>query len=293
VTGPYTGVNATLSLTGALVRTSAADGTYQPQPADQAPLGNQPVIPSPVAAAGTQLIATSSGQQDAGLFEVNLRDERWLPFEGQGAISTWNLTLDPRDNNFDFTTITDVILHVRYTARDGGAQAASNVRDKLTPSDPRTILVSARNTFSGAWYAFLNPGEQATEQTLTLPLTTDVFPYTNLGNGTAKIQAMALYAVLSVAADGNTIAAGLTGAGPDRPISLTPMQDPTTSGDPAMALSATGITFAPALAAPQTLNLTIPLADIPDGLGTSVGQRTVLDPDKIEDVLLVITYSIG
>jgi len=51
---------------------------------------------------------------DSGLFEVNLRDERWLPFEGQGAVSAWSLTLDPRDNNFDLSSVTDVVLHIRY-----------------------------------------------------------------------------------------------------------------------------------------------------------------------------------
>ena len=136
VTGPYTGVNATLTLSSAMIRTQAPGTSYQPQGAAEAP--NDPtVVISPVAAAGTQAIATSSGQGDAGLFDVNLRDERWLPFEGQGAISTWNLVLDPRDNNFDFTTITDVILHVRYTARGAGDQAAAdNVRIPAEAQQP-------------------------------------------------------------------------------------------------------------------------------------------------------------
>ena len=34
-------------------------------------------------------IVTSTAQNDAGLFEPTLRDERYLPFEGAGAISTW------------------------------------------------------------------------------------------------------------------------------------------------------------------------------------------------------------
>ena len=71
----------------------------------------------------------AAGKNDAGLFEVNLRDERWLPFEGQGAISTWNLVLDPRDNNFDFSTVTDVILHVRYT-RAAGATSRGRQRPR-------------------------------------------------------------------------------------------------------------------------------------------------------------------
>ncbi len=36
---------------------------------------------------------TSSGDNDSGMFETNLRDERFLPFEGAGAISTWTLSL--------------------------------------------------------------------------------------------------------------------------------------------------------------------------------------------------------
>ena len=32
-------------------------------------------------------------QNDSGLFEPNLRDERYLPFEGCGAISSWCLEL--------------------------------------------------------------------------------------------------------------------------------------------------------------------------------------------------------
>jgi hypothetical protein len=49
----------------------AADQHYKPQPAD----GNlvAGVMTSPGAAAGTSTIVTSTGQQDAGLFEVNLR----------------------------------------------------------------------------------------------------------------------------------------------------------------------------------------------------------------------------
>lgn len=67
-----------------------------------------------------QSIVTSSGQSDSGLFETNLRDERYLPFEGCGVISEWRIAL-PRDfRQFDYDTISDVILHIRYTAREGG-----------------------------------------------------------------------------------------------------------------------------------------------------------------------------
>jgi len=91
-----------------MYRNQAPDQDYQPQCANAAPAAGQNIRLSPNPAFGTQTIATSTGQADLGLFEDNLHDERWRPFEGQGAICTMNLVLDPRDNNFDFTTITDV-----------------------------------------------------------------------------------------------------------------------------------------------------------------------------------------
>ena len=61
---------------------------------------------------------------------LNFRDERYLPFEDAGVISTWRLELSESGRTrtaiplelpqFDFDTIVDVILHMRYTARDGG-----------------------------------------------------------------------------------------------------------------------------------------------------------------------------
>lgn len=72
-----------------------------------------------------QSIVTSFAQNDSGLFEANLHDERYLPFEDSGVISEWQLQLpaDPSKGDpaqFDYDTISDVILHIRYTAREGG-----------------------------------------------------------------------------------------------------------------------------------------------------------------------------
>lgn len=67
-----------------------------------------------------QSIVTSSGQNDSRLFETNLRDERYLPFEGSGAISEWQIQLPKDFRQFDYDTISDVVLHLRYTAREGG-----------------------------------------------------------------------------------------------------------------------------------------------------------------------------
>jgi receptor-binding and translocation channel-forming TcA subunit of Tc toxin len=49
-----------------------------------------------------QSIVTSAGQNDGGMFETNLRDERFFPFEGTGAESTWKLDL-PKDYRLSIT----------------------------------------------------------------------------------------------------------------------------------------------------------------------------------------------
>ena len=56
------------------------------------------------------------------MFELNFKDERYLPFEGAGAISSWRLELPTEIRQFDYATIADVILQVRYTSVNGGEQ---------------------------------------------------------------------------------------------------------------------------------------------------------------------------
>ena len=56
--------------------------------------------------------------------KINLLDERFLPVENSGTVSEWQLELpanfregDPCQ--FDYNTISDVVLHLHYTAREG------------------------------------------------------------------------------------------------------------------------------------------------------------------------------
>jgi hypothetical protein len=105
VTGPYTNVGATLELTGSKIRKDPVPGT--------AGLQTVPLRRSVA-------IATSTAQHDTGVFEFSFRDERYMPFEGAGAISTWRLTLPKTFRTFDYDTITDVIIHLSYTADQDG-----------------------------------------------------------------------------------------------------------------------------------------------------------------------------
>ena len=115
VVGPYTGVNCALSLQSSSIRTSpdVADGYARKSPDD----GRFDDYYGSL-----QSIVTSSGQADSGLFERDASDVRYVPFDQAGVVnSQWQLSLPADVRQFDFDTITDVILHIRYTAREGGA----------------------------------------------------------------------------------------------------------------------------------------------------------------------------
>jgi hypothetical protein len=180
VTGPYTGVNCTLSLQNSSIRTSP-----QVQGSGYSDGKNLSAYYGTI-----QAVVTSSGQMDSGLFEINLRDERYLPFEYSGVISQWQLTLPSDVPQFDFDTITDVVLHLRYTAREGGAILKSAAVNNLTAKigKAQTVgsvrLFSMRHEFPTEWAKFKNtailPGTAAP---LSFNLLPQHFPYwaTKLG----------------------------------------------------------------------------------------------------------------
>ena len=179
VTGPYVGVNCPLTLLKSSIRhdNRLISEKYLRQDVDPRFTDNAGAI---------QSIVTSSGQNDSGLFETNLRDERYLPFEGSGAISDWHIRLPKDFRQFDYDTISDVILHMRYTARDGGEpllnHASSDLRDTLkeflrTDGQKGLALpVSLRHEYPSEWYRFLNPPQDSVA-TLTMNLGPERFPF--------------------------------------------------------------------------------------------------------------------
>ena len=56
-------------------------------------------------------------------------DDRYRPFEGTGAIGTWQIEMPARFPQFDYDTISDVILHLRYTDRESGSTFKSLVEE--------------------------------------------------------------------------------------------------------------------------------------------------------------------
>ncbi|MCB0837878.1 MAG: hypothetical protein KDD99_14495, partial [Bacteroidetes bacterium] len=172
ITGPYTGINCTMSLVSNRVRTSNTVGSaYSWQGIDDDRFVYE--------MGSIQQIATSSAQNDPGLFEVNFGDERFLPFEGSGVIGTWEIKLPREDNYFDFNTISDFIIHVQYTSRLGGGNlevAARNYVAGILP-DSGVRLLSLKHEFGSAWHRFLYPDSTDADQELVIPLAENHYPF--------------------------------------------------------------------------------------------------------------------
>ncbi|MFY9074218.1 hypothetical protein OZZ08_04575 [Malaciobacter mytili] len=75
-----------------------------------------------------QQIAISTGVNDSGMFSLNFNDERYLPFEGTGAVSTWML-VNNNNNKTIRDNISDVIVHINYTALQGSLAFAKEVSE--------------------------------------------------------------------------------------------------------------------------------------------------------------------
>ena len=175
VVGPYTSINCTLTLLNnktrinSLVQTNYLENLENEDPRFVTNF------------ASMQAIATSTAQNDSGLFELNFRDERYLPFEGAGAVSRWRIDLPKDCNGFDFDTIPDVILKLSYTAREGGeilknaAKKAMQDVIKDNENSPLARLFSAKHEFPTQWHQFLHPTNAIA--TLSLDLCLERFPF--------------------------------------------------------------------------------------------------------------------
>jgi hypothetical protein len=177
IAGPYTTVNATLRLLRNEIRTSSNTGGYAKVDDSDMRFRNNPV--------GIKAVATSTGQNDSGVFELNFRDERYLPFEGAGVISTWSieLTEDKALRQFDYNTISDIILHLKYTAReDVGTfkqEAAKNLKDLIKDAVENTKMPLVRvfdikHEFPNAYHLF-KTGD--VDSVLKLMLSKEYFPF--------------------------------------------------------------------------------------------------------------------
>jgi len=177
VTGPYASINAKLELVHSKVRTSTElkNGKYTQEDEDSRFLVN-PIKP--------MAIATSNAQMDSGVFQLDFRDERYLPFEGAGAISTWKIELPDEFRQFDYGTITDVLIHINYTARDAANEKfKTEVKKQLmTMIDSMTSiphLISLKNSFPAQFGKIVEMGvsDEDSDVPVTVTLNNNHIPH--------------------------------------------------------------------------------------------------------------------
>ncbi len=189
VTGPYASVNCTLTLLKSSIRKAQVlrDGAYYAREDAEDERFNDYF-------GSLQSVVTSSAQNDSGLFETNLRDERYLPFENSGVISEWQLELPANPSKqdpaqFDYDTISDVILHLRYTAREGGglmrSGAIKHVKELITAGQAvgSVRLFSMRQEFPTEWAKFQNQTPASGQRfELALKLRPEHYPFWSKGH---------------------------------------------------------------------------------------------------------------
>ncbi len=232
--GKFDNVKATLTLVANQVRVStqaAPDGSdYAESPvgSDTRFVYNYGAVP--------QKIAMGNAQDDPGLFITaiasNIADQRYLPFENAGAISSWHLEMPQIQNEIDLSTVGDVVLHLYYTALDGGATfqkaveaynannlptsgikvfsaqndftASSPTVDNPYPSTPWQALVATQKSIFNAtamqtdgtprWEAFNNTALVNNDQVLTLSISPSKFPAWTRGK-TISVTSLTVLAV--------------------------------------------------------------------------------------------------
>jgi hypothetical protein len=215
VVGPYTTISCTLRLLKNSIRinTKNGDNGYPRNTDDDGlPADDDRFIENNIP---VKAIAASNAQNDSGVFELSFRDERYLPFEGAGAISQWSLEMfndlpannpDPGNpdfgkplRQFDYSTISDAILHIKYTAREDAGSfkngAISHLRDYFSQdeSTPALRLINLRQEFPAQWHHFLNPSDSDNGNIFELEILPNLFPLRDRDK-TLKINSILLLA---------------------------------------------------------------------------------------------------
>lgn len=311
IAGPYTTISCTLRLLSNSIRinTAAGDDGY-PRNTDDAglPADDPRFVENQLP---VNAIATSGGQNDSGMFELSFRDDRYLPFEGGGAISSWSLELfsDLPSNNpdpaapdfgrplrqFDYDTITDAVLHLKFTAREdaGGFKndAIAHLRDHFTEegTTPGVLMLNLRRDFPSQWARFLNPTSPGDDNTFELDVGSRLFPLRDAGK-TLQVNALS---VLARCADAGAYTVTLTPPLPASPPAASTMslvKDAAFGGlhRGQRDVSDAGVQILPVDPGPTSWRITVTRPG---------GGALIIDPvtkvAEVQDLMLILGYEWG
>ena len=112
-----------------------------------------------------------------GLFDQEPDTGILLPFEGMGVDTVWQLELPKAANPFDYRTIVDVQLTIKYTALNSYDYREQVIRN-LDRSFSGDRSFSLRDEFPDAWYLLNNPetvADLASQMEVTLSVDREDF----------------------------------------------------------------------------------------------------------------------
>lgn len=231
-----------------------------------------------VSDATEQAIVTSSGQEDAGLFQVDLKDPRYLPFEGRGVESTWRLRLTSAVPTFDWSTLADVSLRFRYTARYGGDAARETTRSGIfaalnattggldTGGAPTTTGLVAGLVASRDFADALQDAISGSPFRLSVDITSDLLPY--FASAANTITLSSVLVLVEGASSGDTVNLN--------DIEISGEDPPTLVMDPISGLPSKSFPLSGDLSSPVSLVLTLSTA-----------------PASVRDVALLLFYTLN
>jgi hypothetical protein len=227
--GKFDNIKATLTVVSNQVRVKTDVTSGYPE----SPAGADPRFIYNYAA-NSQRIVMGNAQDDPGLFITaiasNIADQRYLPFENAGAVSSWHLEMPQINNEVDLSTVGDVVLHLYYTALDGGDGLKSAVQANNLANLPVSgiKIFSAQNDFGAPtataanpypltpWQVFLTAGAT---QKLTLAISPLKFPAWTRG----KTITVSSLTVLAIAWPTTTFVLVPQPPLPTTPITMTPV----------------------------------------------------------------------
>jgi hypothetical protein len=287
VTGPHTTLGAKLTLTQDVVRIAKHTGS------DSAYVPLDPLYSDArfvVGYGGTSAIATSHGRNDSGLFNLDFGDERYLPFEGAGAISSWRLELPDAVRQFDYDTISDVEIQIQYTARDGGSGMRSTVDEYLATllnnelvslnNDGLMLMLSAKAAFPVEFERLLYPATGEEGDPIDIPIVLERFPYPVRARGPRISSIRAVFVVDAESVITPSMASDVVFTDPDSPShTMEGTLDWNTSG----RYYEVSVDTSP-------VHADVPVTDSPWMF--DLGASTIDEPENVKDLIILVEFDL-
>ena len=239
-------------------------------------------------------LSTSTADDDAGLFQLDLRDEKLLPYEGQGVLGKWRVEVPKEQNRFPLHRISDVVLHLRYTARDAGAALRevalahakgpdANGTDKRAQ---RVRTMSARAEAAEGWARFLAGESDPSKNRLEISLKRAGF-LSFFGTSKVKVVGVTVSTTFSEKYEPPNGGAATFQICLDPPNQTLTGDLPFRSGEPSVSFDALTPVDVTDTSAPWILW-------VANGAAPSViTTGGLLKPDALEDLWLTFTYEVA